>query len=95
MDVFKQRLENEYAADLIITNPNVSYRGIGLKVIIVVHKEPCKSMIIRTPSDFPESKDLKEVLFEEPQIQAKIIFPQSFLGKILDLCHVLVNLILP
>ena len=40
MDVFRQRLEDEYAANIIITAPTVPYRG---RPVFVVLKFPPQS----------------------------------------------------
>ncbi|MCK4651445.1 translation elongation factor 4 [Candidatus Babeliales bacterium] len=76
MDVFKQRLEQEYGVSIITTSPTVLY-----KVILTDGKE----VTIEKPSDFPDRVNIKEVL--EPFINATIILPKEYLGGVLGLCQ--------
>jgi elongation factor 4 len=76
MDVFKQRLEQEYNMSVIITAPSVRYQ---LKLTNRTTVE------IENPSDFPERNYIEEVL--EPMINATIITPAKYLGAILELCQ--------
>ncbi len=76
MDVFKQRLEQEYDMNIIITAPSVRYR---LKLTNGDITD------IENPSDFPERNYIEYV--EEPIINATIIVPKQYLGLILELCQ--------
>ncbi|MGB8367415.1 MAG: translation elongation factor 4 [Candidatus Babeliales bacterium] len=76
MDVFKQRLEQEYGLSVIATAPSVLYK-IKLKNGDIV--------TIESPSDFPESNKIEEIL--EPIINATIIVPKQYLGNMLKLCE--------
>lgn len=76
MDVFKQRLEQEYNLAVIITAPSVRYQ---LKLT------NGKEVAIENPSDFPERNYIEEI--KEPIIEATIIVPQEYLGNILELCQ--------
>ncbi len=76
MDVFKQRLEQEYNMSVIITAPSVRYQ---LKLTNRTTVE------IENPSDFPERNYIEEVL--EPMINATIITPSKYLGAIIELCQ--------
>ncbi|KAL7747734.1 Translation factor guf1 mitochondrial [Sorochytrium milnesiophthora] len=80
MDVFRQRLEEEYEANVICTAPTVPFR-------VTYHDHSVK--LIRNPSDFPElSGDRARVRqLEEPMILATIISPDTYLGRILELCN--------
>ncbi|PVV02117.1 hypothetical protein BB560_003439 [Smittium megazygosporum] len=74
MDVFKQRLEEEYGIDVILSHPTVPYK--------------CeKELIIKSPEDFPDRSKIKgdSTLFE-PMVSATIITPKEYLGSILNLC---------
>ncbi|KAI8137452.1 P-loop containing nucleoside triphosphate hydrolase protein [Fennellomyces sp. T-0311] len=79
MDVFRQRLENEYEANIIVTQPTVPYR--------VVYKDK-STKIVRNPSDFPDSDEraLKVARLEEPMVLATMIFPEEYMGKMIELC---------
>lgn len=78
MDVFRQRLEDEYNANIIITAPTVPFE--------VVYKD--RTIIISNPTDFPEAHELMGSLVEirEPMINATIIVPQEYVGPMIDLC---------
>nr|CAG8478479.1 7553_t:CDS:10 [Entrophospora candida] len=59
MDVFRQRLEEEYGANIIITQPTVPFK--------VVYKDG-KESFVQNPTEFPDSVDLqyKILEFQEP-----------------------------
>lgn len=76
MDVFKQRLEQEYNMQIIATSPSVLY-----KVTMTNGQE----LDIENPSDYPEANLIEEV--REPIINATIILPKEYLGGILALCQ--------
>lgn len=77
MDVFRQRLEQEYNISVITTAPSVLYK---------VHMKHTNEIInIESPSDFPEPHMIEEVL--EPIINATIILPKQYLGSIIKLCQ--------
>ncbi|PSR81499.1 hypothetical protein PHLCEN_2v6357 [Hermanssonia centrifuga] len=78
MDVFRQRLEDEYDANVIITAPTVPYK--------VVYRD--RTVMVSNPTDFPDTTNtgakFKEVL--EPVVKASIIVPQEYFGDMMDLC---------
>jgi translation factor GUF1, mitochondrial len=76
MDVFKQRLEQEYDLTIITTAPTVLYE-VRLTNGIVEQ--------IENPSKFPDSVKIDTV--SEPVISATIITPKQYLGGILKLCQ--------
>ncbi len=76
MDVFKQRLEQEYAMSIITTSPTVLY-----KILLSDGSE----VSIEKASDFPERVKVDKVF--EPIITATIITPKAYLGGILKLCQ--------
>jgi len=76
MDVFKQRLEQEYKLSVIITAPSVLYKLVlsnGTKIDV------------ENPSDFPDTSKIDTIL--EPIISATIITPKKYMGNILSLCQ--------
>ncbi len=77
MDVFKQRLEQEYDLDIIVTAPSVMYY-IDLK-----HNQGRIS--IENPADFPDPSKIEQIL--EPMLSATIIVPKQYLGSVLSLCQ--------
>ncbi|KZT09721.1 GTP-binding protein lepa [Laetiporus sulphureus 93-53] len=78
MDVFRQRLEDEYDANIIITAPTVPYK--------VVYKD--RTVIVSNPTDFPDVTDTTNQLIEvqEPIVNASIVVPQEYVGDMMDLC---------
>lgn len=77
MDVFKQRLEQEYDISPIVTSPSVRYK--------VILKKGMKEIDIENPSEFPDPQTIEEI--KEPIITATIILPKQYLGGILKLCQ--------
>lgn len=76
MDVFKQRLEQEYDLSVIATAPSVLYK-IDLK-------DGTKAQV-ETPSDFPDPSKIETIY--EPMINATIIVPKEYLGNMIKLCE--------
>lgn len=76
MDVFKQRLEQEYDVSIITTSPSVLYR-----VLLTSGEE----VVIENPADFPEQVRIEEVY--EPIIHATMICPKDYLGNLFKLCQ--------
>ncbi|KAG7448060.1 translation factor GUF1, mitochondrial [Guyanagaster necrorhizus] len=79
MDVFRQRLEDEYDANIIITAPTVPFKIIPTKG---------SDYFISNPTEFPDIAEsmgkVKEV--QEPIVSASIIAPEEYFGEITDLC---------
>lgn len=89
MDVFRQRLEDEYNANVIVTAPTVPYQGMSLRAIRlhvtydaspVVYRD--RTVLVSNPTDFPDTVDsgsrVREV--QEPVVKASIILPQGQLS---------------
>lgn len=77
MDVFKQRLEQEYGLSVIITAPSVLYK---IKI------EHTGEMIdIENPADFPDPSRIDTIF--EPIIDATILMPKEYLGALIKLCE--------
>jgi len=76
MDVFKQRLEQEYQLTVIATAPSVRYR--------IIVKHGTEVLEVEQPSDFPDPAIIESIL--EPTIKATIILPKVYLGAIMELC---------
>ncbi|KAI7826547.1 GTP-binding protein lepa [Gamsiella multidivaricata] len=79
MDVFRQRLEQEYDANIIITAPTVPYK---------IEYQDGAQKLIRNPTEFPEMDELnaKVKSVQEPMVRSTIIFPKEYLGDIMVLC---------
>jgi GTP-binding protein LepA len=77
MDVFKQRLEQEYGLTVIITAPSVLYK--------VTIEHTGETLDIESPSDFPDPSRIEAIF--EPVIDATILLPKDSLGAIIKLCQ--------
>ena len=77
MDVFKQRLEQEYDLVILTTAPSVMYK------IKLTHDRGV--IEIENPSDFPDPAKIEYVM--EPMITATIITPEKYLGNVFTLCQ--------
>lgn len=77
MDVFRQRIEQEYDLSVIATAPSVLYK------VKMAHTG--EIVDIESPSDFPDAQKIDEV--HEPIIMATIIVPTQYLGNLIKLCE--------
>ena len=75
MEIVQERLEREYALDLITTAPTVIYE---------VHTTDGEVKQIHNPSDLPETGKIKEIC--EPIIHASILVPHDYVGNVIKLC---------
>lgn len=81
MDVFRQRLEQEFGVEVILTAPTVSYE--------VAYKDepPTQWHPISCAEEYPDERRLGRVrAFREPYVRASIIVPDSMIGPMLSLC---------
>ncbi len=76
MEVIQERLEREFALDLITTAPSVSY---------MIHYTDGTEKMIQNPLDFPDGTVLDYA--EEPFVKASIISPPDYTGAIMELCQ--------
>jgi GTP-binding protein LepA len=76
MEIARERLEREFALDLILTAPSVDYR-ITWKNGTVEH--------ISNPTEFPQPHELE--LIEEPIVSATIMVPVEYVGAVMNLCQ--------
>ncbi|MEK6605256.1 MAG: translation elongation factor 4 [Nitrospirota bacterium] len=76
MEIIQERLEREYALDLISTTPTAVYRVTTTKGDV---------LYIDNPAKLPEPNHIE--LFEEPYIKATIITPEAYVGNLLALCQ--------
>lgn len=85
MDVFRQRLEDEYDANVIITAPTVPYKGESFQFmsafitddIKVIYRDRIET--ISNPTDFPDvvNGSGKVIEVQEPVVNACIIVPEG------------------
>ncbi|MCL1801986.1 MAG: translation elongation factor 4, partial [Promicromonosporaceae bacterium] len=74
LEIIRERLEREFALDLIATMPNVEYD---------VDLEDGTTVRVTNPSEFPGGK-IGEV--REPIVKATILTPADFVGTVMGLC---------
>ncbi|MFL2656544.1 MAG: translation elongation factor 4 [Burkholderiaceae bacterium] len=75
MEIVQERLEREYALNLITTAPTVVY-----KIDLVTDEE----IEIDNPSEMPESSKISQI--KEPYASLNIFVPQDYLGSVMTLC---------
>jgi GTP-binding protein LepA len=76
MEIIQERLEREFALDLISTTPTVVYKITTSKGEI---------LYIDNPTKMPEPNFIQA--FEEPYIRATLITPEAYVGNLLALCQ--------
>ncbi|XP_076749587.1 translation factor waclaw [Xylocopa sonorina] len=83
MEVFMQRLEQEYGALSVVTTPSVTYKAkiFGKKNI---KKYKGDMITFSNPADFPDTQIVEE--FYEPMVLGTIITPNEYIGAIMSLC---------
>ncbi|MDQ7089842.1 MAG: translation elongation factor 4 [Methylococcales bacterium] len=75
MEIVQERLEREYAIDLITTAPTVIYE---------VETQKGTILMVDNPARLPDAGVITEI--REPIIQANILVPQDYLGGVISLC---------
>ncbi len=75
MEIVQERLEREFAQDLITTAPTVVYE--------VLMRDGTK-LLVENPSKLPEVQKIEEI--REPVITTEIFVPQDYLGAVITLC---------
>lgn len=83
MEVFNQRLEQEYDAQAIITAPSVTFKAQIFGEKNVKHYGGSE-ITITNPAYFPDPCIVTEFL--EPMVMGTIITPDTYLGPVLSLC---------
>ncbi|KAJ8942366.1 hypothetical protein NQ318_000346 [Aromia moschata] len=83
LEVFSQRLQQEYGAEPILTAPSVTYK-IKLKPTKQNIKDGTDIIFVNNPANFPESFKIEESF--EPMVLGTIITPDKYLGPIISLC---------
>jgi len=76
MEVFKERLEQEYNLSVISTAPSVLYK---------IRLRSGETVDIENPSDFPDPTKIEVIM--EPMINATIIVPSNYIGSVIKLCE--------
>ena len=76
LEIIQERLEREFALDLITTAPSVVYQ---------VHLTNGSQRTLHNPVDMPDPVRIDHI--EEPWIKATILVPDEYLGAVLALCE--------
>nr|XP_060634451.1 translation factor GUF1, mitochondrial isoform X3 [Anolis sagrei ordinatus] len=84
MEVFNQRLEQEYNASVILTSPTVPYKAV-LSSAKLIKQHGTKEITIINPAEFPDKSTVVEYL--EPTVLGTVITPDEYIGKIISLCQ--------
>ncbi|XP_018615239.2 translation factor Guf1, mitochondrial [Scleropages formosus] len=84
MEVFNQRLEQEYNASVIMTVPTVPYKAVFSSAKLI-KEHGGEEITIVNPAQFPDRSLVSEYL--EPMVLGTIITPDEFIGKIMTLCQ--------
>ncbi|SNT40475.1 GTP-binding protein LepA [Asanoa hainanensis] len=75
LEIIRERLEREFALDLISTAPNVVYRVI---------MDDASEITVTNPSEYPVGK-VAEVY--EPVVRATVLTPNDYVGAVMELCQ--------
>ncbi|XP_034037627.1 translation factor Guf1, mitochondrial [Thalassophryne amazonica] len=83
MEVFNQRLEQEYNASVIVTAPTVPYKAL-LSSAKLIKEHGGQEITIVNPAQFPDKMVVSEYL--EPMVLGTILTPDAYISKIMNLC---------
>lgn len=85
LEVFVQRLEQEYDSQPIITAPSVTYKIKiqNIKGILAKYSHK-RDLEVSNPKYFPDPTHIEECF--EPTVLATLITPQKYVGSIISLC---------
>ena len=76
LEIILERLEREYALDLVTTAPSVIYK---------VYKTNGEVIELTNPSNLPDPSEIDYM--EEPVVSAEIMVTTEFIGSIMQLCE--------
>ena len=76
LEIIQERLEREYALDLVTTAPSVIYK---------VHKTNGEVVDLTNPTNLPDPSEIEYM--EEPIVAAEIMVTTEYIGSIMDLCQ--------
>ncbi len=75
MEIVQERLEREYALDIVATAPSVRYE--------VLHAHTGEIELIESPADLPDPSQIEEI--REPWMDVHIFTPSDYYGVVMDL----------
>jgi GTP-binding protein LepA len=76
LEIVQERLEREYALDLVVTAPNVAYQ---------VALRDGTTLVVDNPSKLPPPQEIDEI--REPLLALTLVTPNRYLGPIMELMH--------
>lgn len=74
MEIVQERLEREFAIDLITTQPNVKFK---------VNLRDGSYIMVDKPSDLPEPGEVDHI--DEPYVTAEVLTPPEYIGNLMKL----------
>lgn len=74
LDIIKERLEREYAIDIVISNPSTEYK---------VKKNDGETVSIHSAADLPDPTKINEI--SEPWVSGEIVVPSEYVGAVIQL----------
>jgi len=74
MEIVQERLEREFAIDLITTQPNVQFK---------VNLKDGSHLMVDKPSDLPDAGDIDSI--DEPYVTAEVLTPPQYIGNLMKL----------
>lgn len=79
LDVFRQRLEDEYGHEILVTTPTVPFR-------ITYNDE--RQVLCSNQADFPDEATRKTQVacLEEPSVIGSLVCPEEYTGAMMELC---------
>lgn len=81
MEVFSQRLQQEFDAEVILTQPSVPFKIIPKPHLV---KKFGEEILVKTPKDWVD-KDVAET-YLEPIVRGTIIVPEEYMQLVASLC---------
>lgn len=91
LEITQERLEKEFAIDLISTSPTVDYKVwlttkdfSKIPNIKVAYQNEDNSFNIRAAADFPDPVFVEKV--EEPWVRLELLTPDEYIGSLMELC---------
>ncbi|WP_257346084.1 translation elongation factor 4 [Pseudalkalibacillus decolorationis] len=76
MEIIQERIEREFAIDLITTAPSVIYH---------VYLTKGDHLVVDNPSNMPDPQLIDYV--EEPYVKASIMTPNDYVGAVMEICQ--------
>lgn len=76
MDVIQERIEREFALDIITTAPSVIYK---------IEKTDGTIITIDNPSELPDATEVETI--EEPYVKATIMVPNDYVGAVMEIAQ--------